>query len=317
MTKNYFSCGIAPALLLMATTFNFTSCAEDSATSGAMASASLAGDLADRSSLFSINLPSPENTEKPISSVDLLKGIDPSMNLSIGQIMEKCIDSEEPPTVSEPPPPAEFCPTEPAAEVASLRTSDEFHWLQINEDMWLYQPSGLYHLNMVEMAKIANTKEHKVLSVRYKDSAGEILANLCTFGEVGNCPIGETEIKLGEDYLRESPDNCKQCKCTDKGILCTQTACPVRCEQGGNQYEPGQTWKNGSCQQCSCKEDGSVSCENITTGSCGVCVETKGWNKGNYKFGDTWRRDKCYTCKCDESGQISCEKSQSLICKNH
>lgn len=291
------------------------SCAEDSSQSGlnAEANAALVGANAGKQGLFSINLPIPENTSEAISSVDLLKGIDPSMELSLSEIVEKCVGNEDPPTISEPPP-SDFCPV----DAESTRSTDgEFYWLQINEDMWAYQPSGIYPLNVTEMARVVNTKDHKVLSARYKNSAGDILANLCSFDNVTECPIGDTLVKLGENQLIENPGKCQQCACTPAGVLCTQTECPVRCEQDGKQYQPGQTWKNGSCQQCSCKEDGSVSCEAITTGSCGVCVENTGWNKGEYKVGDTWNRDKCYTCECKDSGQISCQKSNKLICIHH
>ncbi|XP_074648958.1 BMP-binding endothelial regulator protein-like [Tubulanus polymorphus] len=91
------------------------------------------------------------------------------------------------------------------------------------------------------------------------------------------------------------PDKCTKCSCYDGGMRCYRKACPdlncpkeflvfdkksccpkckrpAGCAYKGQMYKIDQSWKDGSCTDCSCK-DGKATCQKITCGLTPKCPQ--------------------------------------------
>lgn len=71
----------------------------------------------------------------------------------------------------------------------------------------------------------------------------------------------------GRHYAGSFYDECTICQCNNGSVICAPTDCPpkqlleTRCSYAGKEYYVGELVpEKGSCNNCTCREDGQVLC---------------------------------------------------------
>ena len=115
----------------------------------------------------------------------------------------------------------------------------------------------------------------------------------------GSCTVGDKTYADGASF--PAADGCNTCSCQHGEAAFSHSVCGVVCSQGGQTYQPGQTFATPGCNTCTCQNDGSITC---TSNLCGAFC-----HQGNqtYQPGDSFpAADGCNTCSCQQNGSIAC-----------